>query len=423
MVSFLSVQQFYRTSTRISRLDRIANTMSSTISPEDLLALAANPPTDPVARKALHDAGRQLVFATESASDTESRIQNSFTVLPLVKVATDLDLFNILATANGSSKSWHIDDLARKTGADAKLLHRILRFLASQALVAEVDDATYGHSHLTATLQPSGFVAGVRHNSAWVAPGLAAFPAWLAKNKYRSPSSSKDCAFQDALDTDLDAFEYLAANPKQAQATFEYMAWQKVRNKSWMDGTVDVAKEFRLEEAEVAEGRVLIVDVGGGSGHQCLEFRAAFPERKGRLVVQDTEVMIGMIDRNEAERVGLEPMVHDFLTPQSIKGAKVYYLRTVLHDWNDEKAVQILRQLRDAMAEDSMIVIDEIVVPARGASEKQVLYDMVMLACLGSGERSEKQWREVLEPAGLKLREVSIYDEEMCSGLVVAVRA
>ena len=397
--------------------------MSASISPENLLALALKPPTDPTGRKALHDAARQLVFATESASDTESRIQNSFTVLPIVKIATDLDLFNILSTDNGSKKSWHVDDLASNIGADPKLLHRILRFLATQALISEVDEARYASSHLTPNVQPSGFVAGVKHNSSWVAPTLAAFPAWLSKNKYRSTTSGKDCAFQEALHTDLGAFEFLGQNPEQAAATFEYMARQKVRNQGWMDGSVQVAEEFQLTGEEVEDGRVLLVDVGGGGGHQCFEFRAAFPERKGRLIVQDTEVMVGMIDQNKAKKTDLEPMAHDFFTSQPVQEAKVYYLRTVLHDWPDAKAVEILSHLKDAMAEDSMVVLDEIVVPGKGASEKQVLYDMVMLACLGSGERSESQWREVLEAAGLKLRNVEIYDEEMCSGLVVAVKA
>lgn len=393
---------------------------TSPITPFDLLALASKPPNDPVALKALHDAARSLVFATESPSDTESRIQNSFTVLPLVKIATDLDLFNILAS---QEQPWHVDALAKKTGAEANLLHRLLHFLTTQALITEVDIGTYIASHLTPHVQPSGFKAGVKHNTAWTLPTLAAFPEWLRKNDYRTPSGSKDCAFQDGVNTELDCFEYLGAYPEQAAATFEYMAWQKIRNKSWMDGSAQITEEFQLSEREVKDGRALLVDVGGGGGHQCFDFRAAFPERKGRLVVQDTEVMVGMFDKQAAEGIGLEPMAYDFFTPQSMKGGKVYYLRTVLHDWNDENAIKILKRLAEAVAEDSVVVLDEIVVPPKGASEKQVLYDVVMMATVGSGERSEEQWRSLLEAAGLRLREVAIYDDEMNTGLVVAVKA
>ena len=398
--------------------------MATSITPAALLAAAANPPSNDAEKKALHDAAKQLVFATESPSDTETRTMTAFTLLPLIQIATDLDLFNLLATTSPSGgKGWHISELAKKTGGDPALLHRVLRFLATQDLIAEVDAATYGPSHLTPFLQPSGFKAGVTHHASWVAPCLTSLPLWLKKNSYRSPTGSSDCAFQEAIGTDLDAMSYLGAHPEQAAATFEYMAWQKVRNRDWMDGSVKVAEEFRISPEAAGEGRALLVDVGGGGGHQCFAFRQAFPEREGRLVVQDVEMMVGLIDKDAAARAGVEPMAHDFYTPQPVKGAKVYYMRTVLHDWDDEKAVKILTQLREAMAGDSLVVIDEIVVPHKGASEKMVLYDMVMLAALGAKERSEEQWRSVLERAGLRLRDISIYDEELGTGLVVAVKA
>ena len=132
-------------------------------------------------------------------------------------------------------------------------------------------------------------------------------------------------------------------------------------------------------------------------------------------------MMIEQVDREQAEASGLEAMVHDFYTAQPVKGAKVYYLRTVLHDWGDEQGKKILGQLREAMAEDSVVVVDEVVVPAQGASVLQMHYDIAMLAALGAMERSEKQWRELLGAAGLKIRDIWIYDKGMNSGLIVAV--
>lgn len=254
-------------------------------------------------------------------------------------------------------------------------------------------------------------------------PPLGALPQWLATNNYRVPSGSKECPFQDGKNTDLDAFGYLTQFPEKARSTFEYMAWQKVRNQGWMDGSVRIADELQLCDQDVANGRALLVDVGGGGGHQCVEFRGAFPERKGKVIVQDTEVMIGMVDKSALERVDVEPMAHDFFTPQPVKGAKAYYLRTVLHDWNDETAIEILKQLRGAMAEDSLVVLDEIVVPKKGAGEKLMLYDVTMMAALGASERSEEQWRSIFDAAGLRLRNVAIYDQELNSALVIAVKA
>lgn len=137
------------------------------ITPSALLTLAANPPSDPATRQALHDAARHLLFATESHSDTETRVQGSCAILPFVKVATDLDLFNILASSNSDNEGvsgWHVSEVAGKTKADERLLHRVLRFLAAHGLVTEVGEGRFAASRLTAYAQPSGFVAGVNHN-------------------------------------------------------------------------------------------------------------------------------------------------------------------------------------------------------------------------------------------------------------------
>ena len=139
--------------------------------------------------------------------------------------------------------------------------------------------------------------------------------------------------------------------------------------------------------------------------------------------MQDVPVMIDQIDTSAATSAGLEAMAHDFWTPQPVKGAKVYYLRTVLHDWPDAECGTILKHLRDAMAEDSVIVIDESVIPAKGASIAQMNFDITMLAAAGAMERSEGQWRELLESVGLRIRDIWIYDKGMNNGLIVAAPA
>ena len=209
------------------------------------------------------------------------------------------------------------------------------------------------------------------------------------------------------MGTDMDVMDYLVSHPEQAAATFEVMSHQQLRGKTWMDGSVPT-EEFKLSEAEVEEGRALIVDVGGGGAHQCSAFREAFPERKGRMVVQDLEVMIGLIDQQLAASIGLEPMIADFFSAQPVEGAKVYYLRNMLHDWNDEKSEVILSSLRKAMAADSVVVLDEMLIPAQGATEGQMMFDVTMMACVGAMERSEKQRRRLGESTGLRLRDISV---------------
>ena len=328
----------------------------------------------------------------------------------------------------------------RETPANRRL-DRILRYLAAIALISEPAASTYKASHITPHLSTPGFVAGLKHKYSPTSslpplppktptntPRSASFtnkpftvlPTVLKQKNYRNPTGSHDSAFQAALGTSGDIMDYLSTHPEEAKWTFEYMAAHKAAAPTWMDGSVPVT-DFTLSDADVRAGRVMVVDVGGAAGHQMLALRAAFPELKGGLVVQDVGMMIEQVDREQAEASGLEAMVHDFYTAQPVKGAKVYYLRTVLHDWGDEQGKKILGQLREAMAEDSVVVVDEVVVPAQGASVLQMHYDIAMLAALGAMERSEKQWRELLGAAGLKIRDIWIYDKGMNSGLIVAV--
>ena len=94
------------------------------------------------------------------------------------------------------------------------------------------------------------------------------------------------------------------------------------------------------------EDAVLIVNVGGGLGHDLEEFRAKHASLAGRLVLQNRPEVIEQIT---SINPGLVPMAHDFFTPQPVMGARAYYLHSVLHDWDDEKSRRILSRLGLAM--------------------------------------------------------------------------
>jgi hypothetical protein len=79
-------------------------------------------------------------------------------------------------------------------------------------------------------------------------------------------------------------------------------------------------------------------------------------------------------------------MAHNFFEPQPITGANVYYLRTVLHDWDDENALVILQRLVPAMDLESLILIDDMAFPDTGAHWWSACLDLHMLAVLGAHE-------------------------------------
>lgn len=75
----------------------------------------------------------------------------------------------------------------------------------------------------------------------------------------------------------------------------------------------------------------------------------------------------------------------------------------MLHDWQDEAAVRILSNLREAMQPGySKVLVYEHVIPEKGASWKSTSLDLTMMGT-ASKERTEAQWREVVDAAGLRI--------------------
>lgn len=84
----------------------------------------------------------------------------------------------------------------------------------------------------------------------------------------------------------------------------------------------------------------------------------------------------------------------------------------MLHDWDDEKSLQILKQLVPALQKGySKILINENVVPDAGASWSITAMDFLMMALGAVRERTEKQWRELLSSAGLKVVNIWTYEQ------------
>lgn len=165
---------------------------------------------------------------------------------------------------------------------------------------------------------------------------------------------------------------------------------------------------------------VLFVDVGGGKGHEIDKFLDKHPQDKHRMVLQDLPHIVKDVEGSSNKEV----MAHDFFKPQPIKGmtapeslsivrlnlidhvtgARCYHFRMIFHDWPDEYCMRILENTTSAMTPGySKIVISDVVLPDKGAAAWPTKSDMSMLTLLAAMERSESQWKTLLERAGLKI--------------------
>ncbi|KAK5651453.1 hypothetical protein OQA88_12460 [Cercophora sp. LCS_1] len=159
---------------------------------------------------------------------------------------------------------------------------------------------------------------------------------------------------------------------------------------------------------ELKEG-ARVVDVGGAGGHISLAVAERFTGL--RFVVEDLEGLRGQAEALAAQagedvRKRVRFVGCDFFgeQPEEARGAEVYLLRYILHDWSDGYAVRILKRVVEAMSKDSRIVIADAVMPPAGvlaACQEEVLrsFDVSMLAQLNAQERTLEMWEKLVADA------------------------
>jgi hypothetical protein len=87
-------------------------------------------------------------------------------------------------------------------------------------------------------------------------------------------------------------------------------------------------------------------------------------------------------------------------------GGDVYILKSILHNWDDERAVAILKSCRRAMRPGSKVLVVERLVPEGNDPSEAKLFDVNMLVVLGGLERTNIEYRNLFDQAGLRLDRV-----------------
>ena len=89
----------------------------------------------------------------------------------------------------------------------------------------------------------------------------------------------------------------------------------------------------------------------------------------------------------------------------------MYYAKAVLHDWADPEALKILVHLKNAMESGySKLLINERIIPGEGAHWLTTGLDIIMMTLFGGKERTEEDWRQLLESAGFRIVKIWNFD-------------
>ncbi|KAJ0424828.1 S-adenosyl-L-methionine-dependent methyltransferase [Aspergillus carlsbadensis] len=368
-------------------------------------ALSSLPPQDKIQdaeRMQLLEAINRLQAELEPPPVSMQRICFSHYPLVIIRVAQGMGIFDAFVESKGAQLT--LQELSSKIEGDDKLLKRVMRFLCAHRIFKEVAGETYQALPLAMAFGTgSGPGEMIKHFHACLQSSAKIF-AYLEERGYKDPEDAYDAPFQLAYNTKDHYFDWLKENPEVQKAFNTVMTIsQEFRGEDWFE-MFPVAEKLKLNASESSE-RALLVDIGGGVGHDIKAFRNRFPELAGKLVLQDLPQVIDAI--KEPLPGGITAVGHDMFKPQPTKGAKAYYLRTVLHDWPEKQALEALARIREAMAEDSLLLIHEHTTP-EGANLPPLAatLDFHMMEMFSASERTEKEWVTLLEKAGFKVAKV-----------------
>ncbi len=287
---------------------------------------------------------------------------------------------------HGTQKS--AAELAGDTGTDPDALDRVLRFLVSRDLLGITSDGRYKNNATSELLRED-------HPYSW--KGWVEFFAsdwnWDIWSDAMQSVMKGGGAAETALG--LPFFDYLSSHPEAGSAFNAAM-----QSGSTMQGLI-LQEKYDFSKVQH------ICDVGGGTGAVLGNLLAANPQLRGTVfelpaVAEQARAYLGslnLLDRCDA--VG-----GDFFESVPVE-ADIYTLFAVIHDWGDEEAIRILRNIRAAMPSDARVLVIEGLIPEHSNYNFSKVSDLLMLVYSDSGrERKKEEFDNLFAKAGFRVNRV-----------------
>jgi SAM-dependent methyltransferase len=278
-------------------------------------------------------------------------------------------------------------ELAAATAIHTPSLFRVLRALASVGIFTQDEQDRFGDTPLLQTLRSD--VPGSLRAFAMTELGEEHYPAWGdLMHSVRTGGIAFDHAFG------MDVWQYLAQHPDNAKIFNDAMSGMTAQANEALHASYDFG------------GLNKLVDIGGGHGGLITSILRRNPQMRGVLfdspqVIDGARALVAGSDvADRCELVG-----GNFF--ESIPaGSDAHVLKLIIHDWDDEKSVAILKNSHRALAENGKLILVEAVVPSGGEPHFAKFIDLNMLVMTGGRERTEAEFRELFKQAGFGLTRV-----------------
>ncbi|KAF4615894.1 hypothetical protein D9613_011400 [Agrocybe pediades] len=309
----------------------------------------------------------------------------------------------------------HVSEIEEKTGIHRHKIGRILRLLVSKHTFKEVSEDVFANNRLTA--KSGVYLADILTDKDW---GHSLASNQTALNRYTGYPGTMWEYFES---------EDTVGSQRGARFGRGMMGWTGVLESNAL------VCDYPWHELP---SNASFCDVGSGVGTMSMELakahrnlRFVLHDKPERLKQAEHEVWPKLLPGVLAER-RIEFVPLDFMKESPESGCDVYFLKNIIHDWSDEEAITILKNVRDAMAPHSRVLLQEYILPpGHRVSDKesgiikqapepllpnygagliqQYCLDIHILNLLNGQVRTLAQYIKLGEAAGLKfvkLREV-----------------
>jgi hypothetical protein len=315
----------------------------------------------------------------ETPGATLGRLIVGFQVSQAIHVAATLGVADLLADGPRTS-----DELAVATDAHAGSLYRLLRALSSVGVFHEDDGRRFSLTPMGALLRSD--VPGSLRGWAMHVGRPYFQEAW---GHLEHSVRTGDNAFQHVHGTDV--WAYRAERPDES-AIFDLA----------MESLTGAANRALLDAYDF--GRFAsVVDVGGGNGALLAALLGEFPAMRGVLLDQPHVVANAAAVLERAGVADRCEIVGGSFFDEVPAGGDAYTLKSIIHDYEDDRAVTILRVCRRAMAADAALLLIERIVGPPNEDPRAKFSDLNMLVAPAGRERTLQEWDALVTLAGFRL--------------------
>jgi hypothetical protein len=303
-------------------------------------------------------------------------------VTMIVHAAARFDIADHLA--DGAKTA---ENLALRTRTHAPSLYRLLRSLAALGIVSEGPPQTFALTPLGEALKRGAPGAARDTILTFGGPHI-----WLGMMEFPYSVATGKTGVEKALG--MSAFDWLSRHPEEASNFSGAMIGFHGSEPPAVAAAYDFPPSGTL------------VDVGGATGHMLTTVLARHTGLRGVLfdlphVEKEARDLIG--SRGLTDRIAVETGSFFERVPS---GGDLYLMSHIIHDWSEDQCLKILENCRRAMKPGARLLLVEMVLPPGNTMHPGKILDMMMLVGTGGQERTEEEYRTLLQRGGFRLTRV-----------------